>query len=309
MFNKYIGWHIELTRRCPLACPACERTIHATSIPNLKLDIDKTSLFNFFKKENNSTIKYMFLQGNLGDPIYHPEFHEIAEYFFNTQLLALTTNGMHTDDFWTQVLESWPENSLIELSIDGLSDTNHIYRVNSNWERIQSLFDLIARIKRRCKIQWKYIAFEHNHHQINTALEISKKIGIDSFRIQKTRKLHNTDIKEYHSDEYFQKPVEYIDDLNPFCFTGDMHYITAEGNYYPCCWWADQNKENNLWNPVNIKDYSITQTETLFKDFALQRLQTFQNAPVVCKNFCKKTKLDTTTPNTQHYRKIIKNEP
>ena len=82
MFKDYIGWHLELTRRCPLACPACLRTTHYnTMVKDPKLDIDIDHLKDFFPKKTISEIKYIFFQGNLGDPIYHPQFHDISERF------------------------------------------------------------------------------------------------------------------------------------------------------------------------------------------------------------------------------------
>ena len=192
MFKNYIGWHLELTQRCPLACPACERTISFERV-NPKLDINTQHMKDFFSPSylKNQQVQ---LQGNLGDPIYHPEFHEIAEHFFNVEYLNVTTNGMHRQNFWRRVLETWPSTSEITLSIDGLQDTNYLYRVNSKWDQIQELFDLIASTKRQCKIEWKFIVFEHNHHQVEQAQEIAKSIGINKFRIQKTRLLHPDDI-------------------------------------------------------------------------------------------------------------------
>lgn len=308
MFDNYIGWHIELTRRCPLQCPACERTIRADQIPDLKLDIDADLLIDFFEKERNSEIRYMFLQGNLGDPIYHPDFHRIAEHFFNCELLAVTTNGMQNIEFWKRILDTWPENALVELSIDGLRDTNSVYRVNSNWDKMQDLFDLISSTTRKCRIQWKYIVFEHNHHQIDEARQLSRKLGMDSFRIQKSRRFAHNHIKPYHDDRYFQPDVEFSDDIDPFCLSGDMHYITAGGDYYPCCWWADQNKQVGLWEPMNISNYTMGDLKTAFRKFASCYLQSYDGAPTVCKDFCKKKMTNAGVPNTQLYRTILRND-
>lgn len=309
--NNYIGWHIELTRRCPLRCPACLRTTEFDSkVIDPKKDIDFDDLKNFFQPNSLKDIKYMLLQGNLGDPIYHPRFHKIAEWFFAVQELQVVTNGMHTESFWQQTLESWPKNSKIILSIDGLEDTNHLYRIGSNWEKIEKLFELISKGKHKCLIEWKYIVFKHNHHQVEKAEQLASKIGIDFFRIQKTRKLDPLlDIKEYHNDEWFKyKTIEYEDKISPFCFTGDMHYIDAFGNYYPCCWWADTNRQKNYWEPINIKNNSVESFKNNFLKFA-KCLNSYDRAPMVCKNFCRTIKnnnSDMITPNTQLNRNIKK---
>ena len=312
MVNYNVGWHLELTRRCPLACPACLRTIHYNTMEkDPKLDIDIDHLKDFFPKKTIPEIKYIFFQGNLGDPVYHPQFHDISEHFFAAQNINVTTNGMQSLPFWERVLDTWPSNSQITLSIDGLQDTNHLYRVNSNWNKIQELFKLIAKKKRKCKIEWKYIVFEHNYHQVEEAKNLAKKIGIDKFRIQRTRFLDPklTIIKSYDNPEWFTNTkVEYEEALSPFCKTGDMHYIDAFGNYYPCCWWADNNKEEGFWSPINIKDNSIINFENYFNSFN-NYLTDYNTCPSVCKQYCKKIKnndKDMITPNTQLNRSVEK---
>lgn len=313
VFKNYIGWHLELTRRCPLKCPACIRTyMFDEKVINSKQDIDINLLKNFFKQPSLTDIQYMLLQGNLGDPIYHPKFHEISEWFFDVKNLEVVTNGMHTRDFWLQTLETWPSNSKITLSIDGLRDTNHVYRVNSKWNQIEDLFELIYKTKRKCKISWKYIVFEHNYHQVNEAKQLSDSLGIDEFRIQKSRKMDESiNVKQYHSDEWFKhETLNYEDSISPFCFTGDMHYIDSFGDYYPCCWWADTNSEDNFWTPVNIKDNDVFICKNKFDEFS-KSLNDYKCSPKVCKTFCRKVsdnELDLVTPNTQLNRVIIKND-
>lgn len=301
---KFIGWHIELTNRCPLACPACIRTIYG---PGDKSDLDTNQLLDFLP--NAKDYQYIFFQGNLGDPIYHPDFHNISEHFFDAQNLQVTTNGMHTKEFWQRVLDTWPDNSIVELSIDGLKDTNSIYRVNSNWEKIQELFDTISTTKRKCKIVWKYLVFEHNYHQVDEAIAISKKIGINEFVIKKSRHIHDHaslggTIKAYHNPEWFQYVKrEKIDELAPFCNTGDMHYIDAHGKYYPCCW------AHNDINELGHITEGLNSIRNKFLDFG--KCLTWDKSPQICRDMCYKIKdndKEMITPNTVVDRKIIYND-
>jgi sulfatase maturation enzyme AslB (radical SAM superfamily) len=55
----------------------------------------------------------------------------------------------------------------ITFSIDGLEDTNKIYRINSEWESIMNGFNTIK--KYGIKTVWKFIVFRHNQHQIEEA--------------------------------------------------------------------------------------------------------------------------------------------
>jgi len=315
MFEDFVGWHLELTRKCNLACPACPRTYDFDSMsnPTASLDYDLIKQF-FFDKQKIKNLEYMLFCGNLGDPIYHRDFHKISEHFFDVKNLWVNTNGMHKKEFWERVLTTWPKNSKIILGIDGLEDTNHLYRVNSKWQKIQELFDLISTTKRKCEIEWKFIVFEHNYHQIDEAHELSKKLGINYFNIQKTRKLNETTnanglLKEYQIDKYFKYKKEYEDYLAPFCHTGDLHYINAEGFYSPCCWWPDFDRKQ--WDGYNISQYTMKDIQTEFYKFSRNNLEgVFNESPKPCQKFCRKVKdsnNDFKIPNTQINRTIIKN--
>lgn len=316
MFTEFIGWHLELTRKCNLACPACPRTYDFDKMENPTVSLDTKLIKQFFHdREKIKNLKYMLFCGNLGDPIYHKDFHEISEHFFDVEHLWVNTNGMHKKSFWKRVLKTWPENGKIILAIDGLKDTNHLYRVNSKWEKIQELFDLISSTKRKCKIEWKYIVFEHNHHQIDEAHDLSKKLGIDFFNIQKTRKLDdkknaNGFLKEYQIDDYFKYKNEYEDYLVPFCHTGDLHYINAEGYYSPCCWWPNFNRQE--WDNFHISNYNMNEIKEKFYKFSREKLENdFSLAPTPCKMACRKVKNnnnDFKIPNSQINRKILKND-
>ncbi len=315
--ERIIGWHLEITRRCALECPACPRTFEREGIPDLNQDLSYEDILNFFRKDQLKYLKYIFLQGNLGDPIYHPKFHEIAEHFFGAQHLAISTNGMKTKKFWERVIQTWPENSLVMLSIDGLEDTNHLYRVKSRWNLIEELFDVIATTKRKCKIEWKYILFEHNHQDVEKAHELSKKLGIDSFRLQKTRPLTELTNKggflkefdgNYFNSDEKKKP---LDELAPFCKTLDMHYVDATGAYFPCCWWPSHYKDegNEAWEEKRIQSFNLEEAYSHFKKFT-QCLSDYEKAPEVCRTFCSKFAENTEellTPNSQLNRKYLGN--
>lgn len=312
-FKKYTGWHVELTARCPLDCPGCNRQ-EVVAANQLKTDINFEYLKNLFPKATLPEIQYMYFCGNNGDPIYHPQFHDIAEYFFTVQHLDLTTNGMQNTNFWNRVLETWPENSTVQLSIDGLKDTNHLYRINSKWDKIQNLFDLISSKKRKCRIEWKYIVFDHNRHQVDEAIELSKKLGINMFRIKKSYPIPedrtlNGKINPYNKTDLFpNNNTETINEISPFCSTGDMHYIDAWGNYWPCCW-IDQEKASG-YNTINIRDRTLEDLRIHYNSFS-SCLQSWNTAPSSCKKFCAKILKNSNelkVPNSQVGRIDISND-
>lgn len=314
--KDYVGWHIELTRKCGLKCPACPRTYDSHTTQDLKTDINTQDLLHFFSPEMIRKLKYIYFQGNLGDPIYHPDFHQIAEHFFSAQHLGLTTNGMQSKGFWNQVLSSWPSHSTITFSIDGLQDTNSIYRAGSKWQTLEELFQLIRTTPRKCELEWKFIVFEHNKHQIEEARELAKNIGFDVFRIQKSRPLFeemtlNGTLQPYWESTWDEEPAVYLqNELDPFCMTGDMHYINAHGQYSPCCWLpsANSTKQSTSPDPLNISSSDIHDFHQYFNIFKKQ-LETFSSAPSTCQSYCRKkvaTHTHCKTPNSQWHRQFTR---
>ena len=53
------------------------------------------------------------------------------------------------------------------FAIDGLEDTNHLYRVNTNFNKIME--NAKAFINAGGIARWDFIAFAHNEHQIEEA--------------------------------------------------------------------------------------------------------------------------------------------
>ena len=68
--------------------------------------------------------------------------------------------------------------SHVRFSVDGLRDTNHLYRRNTD-------FDVIMRNAQTFidggRATWVFIAFQHNEHQIGEAKRTFDKNGISKF--------------------------------------------------------------------------------------------------------------------------------
>ena len=81
-----------------------------------------------------------------------------------------------TSSFWSCILD---ENDKIIFSIDGLEDTNHLYRKNAKWKSIMGGIEMLQ--KRKCKIIWKFIVFKHNQHQIYQAKQLCEQFSHITF--------------------------------------------------------------------------------------------------------------------------------
>ena len=65
------------------------------------------------------------------------------------------------------------------FSIDGLEDTNHIYRRNVNWKKLMG--NAQAYIDAGGVARWEYLIFKHNEHQLVLAEQTASAMGFDKF--------------------------------------------------------------------------------------------------------------------------------
>ena len=191
MDNKSV--EIELTTKCTIACPACPRTYRRKSGDRTwdTGHLDKNIVFKSFDSPAFQNIRFV---GSYGDCIYHPNFIEIATRACESdKLIRFETNGSHRKQkFWTQLSElPWPKWHEFRFAIDGLEDTNHIYRKNSVWKDIVMAVETLAGGKHKPKLIWQMLVFPYNEHQVEQAQTLSKQLGFDEFHYSKSLRKYN----------------------------------------------------------------------------------------------------------------------
>ena len=91
--------------------------------------------------------------------------------------LGMNTNGsLKPGTYWTLLgaILNQPRDYVV-FSIDGLEDTNHLYRVNSEWHRVME--------NARCFIDaggsahWDMLVYKHNEHQVESVKNLGKSLG------------------------------------------------------------------------------------------------------------------------------------
>ena len=278
--------HLEITQRCQAGCPLCGR--HDGDPINPYLTMAELSLEDckkIFKPSFLEQLNRIYMCGNFGDPIIAHDTLEIFKYFRSinsTMWLDMYTNaGARNVEWWQELAKTMGENGTVIFSVDGLKDTNHIYRQNVNWEIVERSMrafrdaDGIAR--------WDYIIFEHNKHQIEEARAFAKELGFDFFQIKKSdrfwnhktlvaepekgpikqpteKKYHNKSLKTEQVIEQYGSVKNYYDQTKIVCkVLGEKSvYISAEGLCLPCCWTASRlyrgrrpAGSQQIWNFVN----------------------------------------------------------
>lgn len=254
--------HLEISSLCNARCPLCPRNFKGYTFndgyieKNLTLE-EARKIFepNFLKQ-----LIQIRINGNYGDIVMNPETPEIVEYFklINPNLkIQISTNGSaRSEEFWRRLANI----AEIDFCLDGLEDTHHVYRQNTDWNIIIKNASIV--IKHGGKANWKFILFDHNKHQIETAKKLSKSLGFNEFKVvdhgrnsglafDNSGNLINI-IGNYKGETNFtilfqkkktdlvllediivgKKPKSKVD-----CRTKKLSeiYISSTGEVYPCC--------------------------------------------------------------------------
>ena len=273
----------ELSNYCNSACPMCPRFDFDL---NLIKEITNNSHTNLKVIKNSigsnilSQLELFYSCGVIGDGAMNPECVEIYEYVktSGTHVTSLNTNGgLRTTDFWRALAETETD---VTFAIDGLEDTNHLYRRNVKWDRV--IENVQAFIGAGGKANWDFLIFKHNEHQIEQAEALSKKLGFNSFKRKYTTRWDDFDsdgnwiqresiqVNDYKLEKVTRETKapglditqkSKINDTfqtrkincNSYHQNSSEIYLAANGEVSPCCWLGDLkiHEAKNI-----IKDYT-----------------------------------------------------
>ncbi len=238
---------LDHTSRCNLACPQCARTVNPISKKDLTINDYKIILEPF------DSVKF-FHCGNYGDALASPTFDETYDFYIDkiSQCKIATNGSLRTKDWWHNFAKKSNKNVVV-FSIDGLHDTNAIYRINSDFDKIIS--NASSYINAGGNAEWHFIVFEHNHHQVDEARKLSIEMGFNKFKIKySTRelmakvdtkdfvkvssKIHKKKIKSILSD--YKSFVNYTKETDILCKAKLERkvFIDYDMNLMPCCWFG-----------------------------------------------------------------------
>ena len=248
--------HIELTTRCNASCPACSRNFGGGPVvPDLELtELRLEDIKNFIPVTFAKNISAINFCGNLGDPGVALDLLPILEYFqqHSTKNIAqqLRTNGgMRTPAYWKEIGKFFAgipnrDNSAwksiaehnydsfalpaVVFSVDGLEDTNHIYRRGVRWDRLFANMESYA--STGAFGIWEFLVFEHNQHQVEEARNLAKKLGFHF--VTKNPLGFGEHQGKSKGMNVYDKNQKYEYTIYPVNFTGERTNIPA-GHYSP----------------------------------------------------------------------------
>jgi MoaA/NifB/PqqE/SkfB family radical SAM enzyme len=283
--------HYDITNKCNALCPQCVRTNNLTG--RVHSYIKKTELsLEDFKKVSPSwfleQLEYIYFCGNYGDPIVAKDLLAILDYVWecNPKLsVKVHSNCSLKNSKWWKLFAQLTNDKKFTLiaSVDGASQqTQELYRVNTNFEKI--IDNLKTFIYYGGKVEWRFIVFKHNEHEVSLAEQISKNIGCINFKSYKSNRQfingkfpylikNETRYLELPSQNFNEKfddrKIIEFDKLEKFvakidCIANKTRsiFIDFEGNIMPCCHFgirlytnrrkaADVNNDNIVQKIIN----------------------------------------------------------
>jgi MoaA/NifB/PqqE/SkfB family radical SAM enzyme len=276
-YNEVEIVHLEITQRCQAACPMCDRNenggVDNTHITNAELSLEDCK--RIFPIDFIKQLKTMYMCGNLGDPIVARDTLEVFKYFreHNPNMwLSMNTNaGAKDTEWWQELARTIGRNGAVIFSVDGLNDTNHLYRQNVVWANVER--NMRAFIAAGGRARWDFIIFGHNEHQIEEAERLATEWGVEKFQkkkssrfftatsqpkdkqqaqnrkgektalLEKPKQTENINLallKQKEIEKTYGSMKQYYDSCNIKCKVANEKniFITAEGLLMPCCWTA-----------------------------------------------------------------------
>jgi len=223
---------VDITNACNLRCPYCptgERRdsgrhrgmIHVSKVRNLINEVGKyiisANLFNW------------------GEPLLHPQIAPIVSMFHEARIFTMisTNLNINNQELIRELCEAGLDYMVVSLSGASQEIYEQYHRKGNLDLVLQNTRDLIdyKRKKGLTKpiIEWKYLVFKHNRHEVETARQMAEAMGVDIFR----------DVRGGGPDESRvdagQAPERKV--RTKFCHQlWHMVVINSDGGISPCCY-------------------------------------------------------------------------
>jgi hypothetical protein len=222
----------------------CPRTMFPEFVnPALDMPIE------FLRRLNlGPGLEKIYLIGANGEPTQHPRFLEfVAELKKRTQAqIYINTHASFKPAWWwAELSEILSSRDHLVFSIDGLKDTNHLYRVNSRWNQIE---EAVKSSVGKVNTTWKFIVFKHNEHQIVDAVRQAKDWGVKYFSLKRS---------DRWNEPYWPDGAEkdWMSQLRPSAAFVTKDYKDVEGPY------SIQRKFNSFLNVelarIDVEEFAL----------------------------------------------------
>jgi MoaA/NifB/PqqE/SkfB family radical SAM enzyme len=217
--------------RCPF-CPSTKPSARPGGVAPAEL----------YKKSISQVGKYAYLITihGWGEPLMNKNLSEIIRLAHENRIFTVvTSNGnLLTPEMSRKIISS--KLDYLVLSIDGISEESYRkYRIGGSYEVVlQNLKNLVA-LKKEMRsstpfIEWQFLVFKHNEHEIPAAKKLAAELGIGSIvfmpAFTEDESFDATD-KKYHLPK--STPLSKRSDCKHLWTTLTFHW---NGSVVPCCY-------------------------------------------------------------------------
>ena len=224
----------EPTNTCMLHCPFCP-TGKSNSRKNGYAD---PKIFENVIHEL-APYTYLITFHGWGEPLLHKDLPGLIDLAHRHRICTvLTTNGLLLNKETAKNLIC-SKLDIVYISIDGATEeTYRQYRVGGSLKKVLSNIENLVALKKEKKstipfIEWQFIVFRHNQHEIKKAKKLAKKLGIDSIVFLPA---YTEDPAYEPSDPQFRlpqfSPLTKPSDCKHLWSTLSVHW---DGTVVPCC--------------------------------------------------------------------------
>lgn len=244
---------LELSTQCNSACIQCNRYLDDDPVLGIRenpavpqstmtlSDVKRLLPIDYIRE-----LKYIKFTGSHGDPTMAKDAIPILNWIkqHNPDILfQLDSNGgTRTIPWWRDIARFFsvpghPYNFLT-FSIDGLEDTNHIYRRRVVWKKVMR--NARAFIDAGGVACWAFLVFEHNKHQVVEARNLAKQMGFTYFQVKVSSREAIRPVQWLKPPKSWQviKPRG-RGEIQCLQLPRDEIMLTAQGYFLPCPYIAE----------------------------------------------------------------------
>jgi len=230
---------ISFSTRCNINCKFCLRKVlrdRYNYIENIDMEIEVA------KKVLDQGVKKLFICGNKGEAIFHPQIDDILKYAKEKGIIIdFITNAYYkSPQWWADLAKLFIDiGDTVTFPLDGVGNKIHNRHRGSDFYTV--LRNIESFINAGGNAIWKFIKFEHNQHQAELARTLSKEIGCYQFVLMNSHTYDSelrepTDGKVWTVKNITDEAVQECDYLP--C-EDKTYYVSTRGLLFPCCFIAN----------------------------------------------------------------------
>ncbi len=254
---------IDICNVCNLRCPLCPTGNTTIARTQAMLSFEQyKALFDKIKEYALVVSLY-----NHGEPLLNPDVFSIIEHTLQNRVgtnISSNFNWPHPvdiNDFVRSGLD------YVTVSLDGVTqETYEQYRVRGDvaevFENMKRLLSAKKALKSKTPfVEWQFIVFKHNEHEIDKARKLAEEIGVDLLRFVSPgvppEDMHDLQIQEKWMPEnplYWERNPKIVEEQGyvfdkPCFYLYRSMFIYPGGGVTPCCFAHDQKQDfGNLNN-------------------------------------------------------------